>query len=90
MRRVAAFAGVALAVLALGACDRGTERFRKNNTELLTAGFMKHEPLPPPPATFCYETLADPMCYRQPLQGEGERLIESYPPRQYLPEDALR
>jgi hypothetical protein len=90
MRAVAALAGVALTALALGACDRASEPFRKNNTELLQAGFMKHEPLPPPPATFCYETLADPMCYREPLAGEGERLIDSYPPRQYLPEEVLQ
>jgi hypothetical protein len=90
MRGVAAFAGAVVTVLALSACDRAAEPFRMNNTELLQANFKKHEPLPPPPSTFCYETLADAMCYREPQQGEGERLIDSYPPRQYLPEEVLK
>lgn len=94
MRGAAAFAGAVLAVLALGACSRVSDAvsdpFRMNNTELLTAGFKAHEPLPPPPSTYCYRTLANEMCYRQPLPGEGERLVEAYPPRQYLPDESLR
>lgn len=90
MRGVVALAAAAATVLALGACSRATEPFRMNNTEVLQANFMQHQPLPPPPTTYCYATLGQPMCYRQPLPGEGGRLIESYPPRQYLLEEALR
>jgi hypothetical protein len=94
MRGFAALAGAVLTTLALSACaglaDDVSDPFRMDNTELLQAGFKKHEPLPPPQATFCYESLGEPMCYDHPLPGEGERLIESYPPRDYLPESSLQ
>jgi hypothetical protein len=92
--RVSVVAGMLLAGLALGACtrlaDAASDPFRMNNTELLDAGFKAHEPLPPPPATYCYRTLAHEMCYRQPLPGEGERLVEAYPPRIYQADEALK
>lgn len=90
MRGAAAFAGAVLVALALGACGAVSEPFRMSNTELLEAGFKARDPLPPPPATYCYRTLANEMCYREPLPGEGERLVEAYPPRIYQPDELLK
>jgi hypothetical protein len=34
-----------------------------------------------PPAIYCYESLARPDCYAQPLPGEYNRMIGFYGPR---------
>ena len=88
-RALAALASVAAVGLLLAACDPGA-LVRNNNTETLEAGFMKHSDVPPPPPTFCYQTLANADCYSDPVHGQGERLVESYPPRKTLPDPVIK
>ncbi len=90
IRALAALAPAVAVGLQLAACDPSAA-FRKTNTETLEAGFLTHsEDLAPAPPTFCYQTLAVADCYAGPQPGQGERLVESYPPRRTLPEDAIR
>jgi hypothetical protein len=88
IRVPAALASVVALGFVLAACDPGA-LVRNNNTETLEAGFMKHSDLPPPPPTFCYQTLAEADCYRDPQPGQRERVVETYPPRQTLPDPVL-
>ncbi|MBX6321139.1 MAG: hypothetical protein IRY94_04860 [Rhodospirillaceae bacterium] len=90
IRVLAALAPALTAGLLLTACDPSAA-FRKTNTETLEAGFLPHSPdITPAPPTFCYQTLAYTDCYDRPQPGEGGRLVESYPPRRTLPQDAIR
>jgi hypothetical protein len=89
IRVSAAIASAAAFGLLLAACDPGA-LVRNNNTETLEAGFMRHSDLPPPPPTFCYQTLANADCYRDPQKGQGERLVDSYPPRSTLPDAVIQ
>ncbi len=38
-----------------------------------------------PPPIWCYRSLADPVCYPQPLARDRERLIGQYEPGPYPP-----
>ena len=83
-RTARAAIGAALA-LSLCACNPLTS-FAPTETELLQAGFVAPERLPPPRPVFCYRTLAAADCHGTPAAGEGHRLVGAYAPG-YLPID---
>jgi hypothetical protein len=63
----------------LGACNPFSG-FAPTETELLTAGPVKRDNYPPGPPVYCYRTLAEVDCYREPQQAEASRLVAGDPP----------
>lgn len=80
-RRMAALA-VVTAALSFGGCNPFGS-FAPSETELLTAGYVEPDHLPPGPPAYCYRTLAEVDCYRRPQREEASRLVAGNPPVQY-------
>lgn len=70
---------VATAALWLGGCNP-FEAFAPSETELLTAGYVAPDRLPPGQPVYCYRTLAEADCYRRPQPEDASRLIAGDPP----------
>ncbi len=77
---------VLLAVLlgpALGGC--GVEnllKYRSTERSILETGWVKPKVHYAEPI-YCYRTLSTPMCYDEPRDGEENRLVGYFGPRQY-------
>ncbi len=69
--------------LALGGCGlQDILKHRSTERSILETGYVKPkvhfaEPI------YCYRTLATPMCYDEPREGEESRLVGYFGPRAY-------
>lgn len=65
--------------LSLGGCNPFVF-FKDDSAALQTSGWAKRSMEPPPPPIYCYDTLADKVCYTRPIEKEASRLSGYYGP----------
>lgn len=63
-------------LILLSGCN-AVEEYR--TAKILNSGWIGPTAQKTAPALYCYETLADPMCYNEPQPGQEGRLIAFYP-----------